>query len=136
MPPTRPRLLLADDHQELLREVEQLMAGEFEVVGTVSDGAALVSAAGALKPDVVVTDIRMPKLSGIEASTTILQRRDCKAVVILTMYDDAYLVKNALDAGIGGYVLKMAAGEELIAAVHEALRGGVFVSKRLRFNRL
>lgn len=135
MPQTRTRLLLADDHEELLRDVRQLVASEFDVVGTVSNGAALVSAAGTLKPDIVVTDVRMPKLSGIAASRIILQRQDCKAVVVLTMYEEAHLVKDALDAGIRGYVLKITAGEELIAAIHEVLRGNVFLSKGLKFDR-
>jgi len=134
MPQTRTRLLLADDHDELLRDIRQLVASEFDVVGTVSNGAALVSAARTLKPDIVVTDVRMPKLSGIEASRIILQQRDCKAVVILTMYKEARLVKDAVDAGIRGYVLKISAGEELIAAIHEVTRGNLFLSKGLNFD--
>jgi DNA-binding NarL/FixJ family response regulator len=129
---SKRRLLLADDHQELLREIQQLVATDFDVVGTAPDGLTLIRMAETLKPDVVVTDIRMPGLSGIDAARTILQQKVCKTVVLLTMYDDPHLIRGALDAGILGYVLKATAGEELIPAIEEALQGGVFVSRRIR----
>jgi DNA-binding NarL/FixJ family response regulator len=128
---SKRRLLLADDHTELLGEIQQLVATHFDVVGTAGDGLTLVKMAEALKPDVVVTDIRMPGLSGIDAACTILKQKACKAVVLLTMYDDSRLIKNALDAGILGYVLKATAGEELIPAIEQALQGGVFVSRAI-----
>jgi DNA-binding NarL/FixJ family response regulator len=131
VPGSRRRLLLADDYSELLEEIQQLVAIQFDVVGTAGDGLTLVKMAEALKPDVVVTDIRMPGLSGIDAARAILQRKTCKAVVVLTMYDDSRLIKSALDAGILGYVLKATAGEELIPAIEEALQGGVFVSRAI-----
>jgi DNA-binding NarL/FixJ family response regulator len=124
-------LLLADDHAELLGQIQQLVATHFDVVGTAGDGLTLVEMARALKPDVVVTDIRMPELSGIDAACIILQEKACKAVVLLTMYDDSRLVKSALDAGILGYVLKSAAGEDLIPAIEAALQGAVFVSRQI-----
>lgn len=123
-------LLLADDHPELLQEIRQLVETVFNVVGTAADGQTLVEMAEALKPDAIVTDIRMPRLSGIEAARVILQRKTCKAVVLLTMYDNPRLIKTALGAGILGYVLKANAGEELIPAIHLALQGEVFVSPR------
>jgi DNA-binding NarL/FixJ family response regulator len=128
MPLRKPRLLLADDHADILLETRALLATEFEVVGTAGDGIALISAALQLKPDVVVTDAMMPRLNGIEASREILRRQLCTAIVLLTVYGDPELVKTALDAGIRGYVLKVNAGDELISAVHEVLRGGTFVS--------
>jgi DNA-binding NarL/FixJ family response regulator len=131
VPQSTRRLLLADDHPELLREIQQLVATDFDVVGTATDGLTLVKMAEALKPDVVVTDIRMPGLNGIDAARTILQRKACKAVVLLTMYDNPRLIRSALDAGILGYVLKATAGEELLPAIEEALQGAVFVSQRL-----
>jgi DNA-binding NarL/FixJ family response regulator len=131
VPQSKKRLLLADDHTELLREIQQLVATHFDVVGTAGDGLRLVEMAKALKPDVVVTDIRMPELSGIDAACVILQGKACKAVVLLTMYDDSRLIKSALDAGILGYVLKATAGEELIPAIQQALQGGVFVSRAI-----
>jgi DNA-binding NarL/FixJ family response regulator len=130
VPRSKRRLLLADDHPELLREIQQLVATQFEVVGTASDGLTLVKMAEALEPDVVVTDLRMAGLSGIDAARAILQQKTCRAVVLLTMYDDSRLVKSALDAGILGYVLKAAAGEDLISAIEAALQGAVFVSRQ------
>jgi len=124
--------LLADDHPELLREIQQLVATEFDVVGTATDGLTLVKMAEGLKPDVVVTDIRMPGLSGIDAARTILQWKVCKTVVLLTMYDNPRLIRTALEAGVFGYVLKATAGEELLPAIEEGLRGRVYVSQRLR----
>jgi DNA-binding NarL/FixJ family response regulator len=132
VPQSTRRLLLADDHPELLREIQQLVATHFDVVGTATDGLTLVKMAEALKPDVVVTDIRMPGLSGIDAARTILQRKACKTVVLLTMYDNPRLIRSALESGILGYVLKATAGEELLPAIEEGLQGGVFVSQRLR----
>ena len=128
LPPTKPRLLLADDHEDLLREVTELLERDFEVVAVVRDGAALLAHAALLNPDVVVTDFKMPKLSGIDASRKLLEQGLCKAVVLLTMYADPQLVNNALGAGIRGFVLKVKAGEDLIPAIQSALRGETFVS--------
>jgi len=129
MPPGSKRLLLADDHPALLQEIQALLSRVFLVVGTAADGLTLVRMAEALRPDVVVTDIRMPKLSGIDAARVILQHKTCTAIVLLTVYDDIPLVESAMDAGIRGYVLKASAGEDLIPAIKRALEGGVFVSR-------
>lgn len=128
MPRTKPRLLLADDHEDLLREVTELLERDFDVVGVARDGAALIDHAALLNPDVVVTDFKMPRLSGIDAGRTLLEQRLCKAVVLLTMYADPQLVNSALGVGIRGFVLKVKAGEDLIPAIHSALRGETFVS--------
>jgi DNA-binding NarL/FixJ family response regulator len=128
-PPAKARLLLADDHQEILEEIRNLLMREFDVVGTVRDGLSLVEAVQHLAPDVVVTDIKMPMLSGIEASRTIHDLHLCSAVIALTTYKDPQLVRTAFSAGICGYVLKENAGEELIRAVRSALEGRMFVSK-------
>jgi DNA-binding NarL/FixJ family response regulator len=125
---TKPRLLLADDHEDLLHEVTALLQGEFEIIGVARDGLALMDIAAHLNPDVVVTDFKMPGLSGIEASYRLLDLGLCKAVVLLTMYADRHLVDGALEAGIRGFVLKVKAGEDLIPAIHSALRGETYVS--------
>jgi DNA-binding NarL/FixJ family response regulator len=125
---TRPRLLLADDHEDLLREVTALLEREFEVIGVARDGTALMDIAAHLNPDVVITDFKMPGLSGIDAGSRLLERGLCKAVVLLTMYADQQLVDGALQAGIRGFVLKVNAGEDLIPAIHSALRGETYVS--------
>ncbi len=128
MPALRPRLLLADDHEEFLEEVSRLLEGDFELVGLARDGAELVERARALRPDAVVTDFKMPRLTGILAGRKLVESRVCAAVVLLTMYRDPELVRDALDAGIRGYVLKDKAGEDLIPAIHRALDGETFVS--------
>lgn len=128
MPAFRPRLLLADDHEEFLEEVIRLLAGEFELVGVVRDGAELIECAGKLNPDAVVTDFKMPKLTGILAGRKLVETRVCAAIVLLTMYRDPQLVRDALDAGIRGYVLKDKAGEDLIPAIRRVLDGETFVS--------
>jgi DNA-binding NarL/FixJ family response regulator len=122
------RLLLGDDHEDLLREVTELLEQEFEIVATVGDGAALLASAAKLKPDVVVTDFKMPQLSGIEAGRRLMEQRLCKAVVLLTMFGDSHLIRSALEAGIKGYVLKVKAGEDLIPAIRAAMDGETFVS--------
>jgi len=124
----KPRLLLADDHEGVLREVTELLGQDFAVVATVRDGMALLQRAAELNPDVVVTDLKMPRLGGIEAGRRLLDQKLCRAVVLLTMYGDAPLIHNALDAGILGYVTKDRAGADLIPAIKAALAGETFVS--------
>ena len=124
----KPRLLLADDHAELLQEVTELLGQEFAVVGTVQDGVSLLRRAAELNPDVVVTDLKMPRLGGIEAGRRLLDQKLCRAVVVLTMYGDDELVHNALDAGILGYITKDRASADLIPAIKAALAGEPFVS--------
>ena len=118
----KPRLLLAEDHAELLSDVVCLLADEFEVVGTAHDGITLMERAAGLKPDVVVTDYKMPRMDGIEAGRRLLAAGHCKAVVLLTLHKDPSLVQAAVEAGIRGYVLKFDAVENLVSAVHAALK--------------
>ena len=129
----KTRVILADDHPDILREIADLLHCEFEIVGMAGDGPTLMKEGCRLKPDVVVTDIRMPGLNGIKAGHDLLQARACKGVVVLSMYGDAVLAQSALDAGIRGYVLKMTAAEELIPAIHRILAGGTFFSHQLGF---
>jgi len=124
----KPRLLLADDHNELLREVTELLGQEFEILGSVQDGMTLLFRAAELQPDVVVTDLKMPRLSGIEAGRKLLDQKLCRAVVLLTLYKDPQIVSSALDAGILGYVTKDRAGLDLIPAINAALAGKTFIS--------
>ena len=124
-----PRLVLADDHPDVLDEIRDLLASEFDVLRTVNEGVALIEATAELRPDAVISDIRMPGLGGIEAGRQILQRGLCRAVVVLTMYRERHLVSKALQAGIRGYVLKVDASDELIPAVYAVLSGGSYVSR-------
>lgn len=101
-----------------------LLKVEFDVIADVEDGQALVNAAQQLSPDVIVTDISMPGLDGIAAATLILGRNPAARIVFVTVHDDPSLVERGLAAGGLGYVLKYAAGDELVPAVHAALHGG------------
>jgi DNA-binding NarL/FixJ family response regulator len=128
----RPRVLLADDHRLLLQGVTALLASECEVVGAVTDGRALVEAAERLKPDVVVADIAMPELNGIEALRQLRKSQPAVKVVFLTMHKDAGLVKQALAAGALGYVLKHAAVQELKLAIAAALQQRRYLSPAIQ----
>jgi DNA-binding NarL/FixJ family response regulator len=126
---TRPRILLADDHPELLVEIGRRLAAEFDLVCSVREGIALVQCASALRPDVVVSDLNMPGLTGIAASRRILQEGLSKNAILLTIHDEPELVRSALKAGIRGYVLKVDAGEELVSAVKMVLIGHTYLSR-------
>jgi DNA-binding NarL/FixJ family response regulator len=128
----RPRLILADDHQIVLEGLRSLLEKEFELVATVNNGRDLVDRCLALAPDVVVADISMPLLNGIEVAMQ-LRERNCPArFVFLTMHSDMTYTTRGLNAGALGYVLKHAASDELVAAIHEALAGRVYISPALR----
>ena len=123
-----PRVLLADDHALLLAAFEKLLAAECDIVGMVSDGRALVAAAEELKPDLVILDIAMPTLNGLEAARQIRQRvRDVK-LVFLTMNEDADLAVEALRIGASGYLLKRSAASELLTAIREVMEGRSYVT--------
>ena len=120
---SRARVLLADDHPALVEALRALVEPEFEVVATVADGNALVAAAKALAPDVIVTDIAMPGLNGLTAAARILQSNPAARIVFVTAYNHPVLVEKGLAAGAFGYVLKLRAGDDLVPAIHAALRG-------------
>ena len=105
----RPRVLLADDHKIVAEGLRSLLEPEFEVVGTVEDGRALVAAAQKLNPDVIVADISMPLLNGIEAARQLKKGTSQAKIVFLTMHPDVMYATRALEAGASAYVLKHAA---------------------------
>jgi DNA-binding NarL/FixJ family response regulator len=125
---SRSRLLLADDHLETASLLRGLLQEEFDVIEQVEDGIALVSAAERLSPDAIVSDISMPGLDGISAATIILRRDPAARIIFVTVNSDPLLVERGLAAGAMGYVLKLAAGDELLPAVHSALRGERHIS--------
>jgi DNA-binding NarL/FixJ family response regulator len=126
---TRARVLVADDHQSLLDRVVSILDGEFAVIGTVQDGAALVAAEAQLKPDVLVIDISMPGMSGLEAASCIRRRGSHAAVVCLTAHQEPEIVEAALRSGVLGYVTKTSLAQDLVPAVRSALGGRRFVSE-------
>ena len=127
----RPRVLLADDHRLVAEGIRGLLESEFEVVDVVEDGRALLERAQALKPDVIVADIAMPHLNGIDALARLKQLDDRVRVVFLTMHRDVAYARRALDAGALGYVLKHAAPNELTTAVRAALEGKTYLTPTL-----
>jgi DNA-binding NarL/FixJ family response regulator len=124
----RIRVLIADDHAGILDDIRGLLEPEFEVVGAVGDGQALISAADTFQPDVIVTDISMPHINGIEAARRIIQKNPSSRIILLTAYNDSALLDQGLSAGALGYVLKLKADEELPLAIHRALEDKRFVS--------
>ena len=124
----KPRVLLADDHKIVIEGLKNLLRDEFEIVGSVEDGRALVEQASTLHPDVVVADISMPQLNGIEAARQIKKIDNNIRIVFLTMHPDATYAANAFEAGASGFVLKHSASSELIKAIHDAIKGRTYVS--------
>jgi DNA-binding NarL/FixJ family response regulator len=127
----RTTVLLADDHAILAEGLASLLKGHFDLVGTVGDGRRLLEAARELRPDVIVADIAMPVLSGLEALCLLKAEGLDAKVIFLTMHADAQLATEALRAGASGYVLKHSAGEELIRAVQEVVEGRVYLTPLL-----
>jgi DNA-binding NarL/FixJ family response regulator len=125
---SRARVLIADDHPILAEGLRSLLEPEFEVMGLVADGRALVSAARELRPDVIVADITMPSLNGIEAAAQLRDLGVPARVVFLTMHRDVAYARRAMEAGAAGFVLKHSLAAELVTAVREALRGQTYVT--------
>jgi DNA-binding NarL/FixJ family response regulator len=125
----RARVLVADDHQSLLDRVVSILCDEFVVVATVHDGTAVVEAEARLEPDVLVIDISMPGMSGLEAASTIRRRGSRAAVVCLTAHQEREIVEAAWQAGALGYVTKTSLACDLVPAVRAALAGHRFVSR-------
>jgi DNA-binding NarL/FixJ family response regulator len=132
MSPIRPRILIADDHTLVADLCRQLLETEFEVVGTVNNGRALVRAAVAFKPDVAVVDVAMPILNGLDAGQQVKEIFPAVKLVFLTMNNDIELAAEAFRRGASGYLLKTCAASELVTAVREVLRGRSYMSKTLR----
>jgi DNA-binding NarL/FixJ family response regulator len=124
----KPRILLADDHALLLGAFEKLLEADFEIVGQATDGRALVAAAESLKPDVVVLDISMPLLNGLEAARQIKQQAKSVKLVFVTMNEDGDVAAEAFRAGASAYLLKRSAASELSTAIREVLQGRSYVT--------
>jgi DNA-binding NarL/FixJ family response regulator len=125
---SKPRVLLADDHRILAEGLRGVLEPEFQVVGVVADGRELVAAGKKHRPEVIVADITMPALNGIEAAIQLQNAGVRSKVVFLTMHNDVAYAHRALEAGASGFVLKHSAAAELVTAVREALKGKTYVS--------
>ena len=125
---TKPRVLLADDHALLLGAFEALLSSECEIVGTAPDGRQLVSEAARLKPDVIVLDVMMPHLNGLEAARQIKHSLKTVKLVFVTMNEDADLAAEAFRAGASAYLLKRSAAPELLTAIREVMQGRSYVT--------
>ena len=132
----RPRLLLADDHTLLLDGIRMLLEPEFELVGCVEDGQALLAAAMDSKPDVILLDISMPVLNGIDAAHQLRKILPAAKLIFVTMHADADFVTEAFRAGAAGYLLKRSAASELLTAIREVLKGNHYVSPLVTRNAL
>jgi DNA-binding NarL/FixJ family response regulator len=124
----RPRVLLADDHTMVLAGLRSLMESDFDLVGTVEDGRALLEAAARLKPDIIMLDISMPLLNGIEAARQLRKIVPQSKIIFLTMHADVGYVKEAFRVGASGYLIKRSAASELATAIHEVMKGRTYVT--------
>lgn len=125
---SRPRVLLADDHTLLLEAFTKLLAEDCDVVGTVSNGRALLDAAAQLRPDIAVVDISMPLLNGIDAARRLKQIHPDIRILFLTMNEDPDLAAEAFRAGASGYLLKRSAASELLTAIREMMKRRSYVT--------
>jgi DNA-binding NarL/FixJ family response regulator len=124
-------VLLADDHPNFPRLVEDLLKPAFEVVGIVCDGVSLVKASLQLNPDIIVTDISMPALSGLEAADQLRKSGSKAKVIFLTVHSDPDFVRAGLDTGALGFVVKSRVATDLLEAIQKVLEGHVFISPHL-----
>jgi DNA-binding NarL/FixJ family response regulator len=132
----RIRVLLADDHPLTLEGIRSFLQPHFMSVNTVTDGRALVEEAIRIRPDLIVLDITMPLLNGVDAAIQIRKTLPAVKLVFITMHSDPAYLEAALNAGATGYVLKSAVGEELLGAVRSVLDGRIYVSPGLSSDQL
>jgi DNA-binding NarL/FixJ family response regulator len=125
------RILLADDHVLVAEALKSLLEPGYEVVGVVADGRALLDAAQRLKPDLIVVDVGMPQLNGLDATRQIKRILPSVKVMIVTMNEDSALVAEAFRAGASGYILKHSASQELLQAIQEVVKGASYLSPRI-----
>ena len=124
----RPRIILADDHTLVLDALKNLLEPEFEVVGTFADGLSLIDSAPKLKPNVIVLDIGMPTMNGLNAGQRLKQMMPSVKLIYMTMNQDPDMAGEAFRLGASAYLLKNSAGAELLRAIREVVRGGVYVT--------
>lgn len=128
---SRPRIIAADDHRIVAEGLRSLLEPEFELAEVVEDGRALMEAHDRLRPEVIVSDVTMPSLNGIQAMRQLREKGSRAKFVFLTMHPDVDYAVEALESGASGYVLKHSAPEELVTAVREALAGRTYITPRI-----
>lgn len=124
----KPRILLADDHALVLEGFRRILEGHYDLVGTVGDGRALLEAAKTLQPDVVVLDVSMPLLNGIDAAAQLKKICPQAKIIVMTMHADTDYVWSAFEAGASAYVLKRSAVDELEQAIRAVLAGHSYIT--------
>lgn len=127
----RKRILLADDHREILLSIRDWLLSEYEVVDMVQNGRELVRSAQISKPDLIITDISMPLMTGLQAAANLRELGVASPIIFLTTQSSRVYVKRALKLGVKGYVLKAHASEQLGKAILEVLAGRTFVSPQI-----
>ena len=125
---SRARILMADDHKMVVEGLRNIIESEFDLVGTVGDGRALLDSSSKLRPDVIIADISMPMLNGIDAVKQIKKKDPNVKVIFLTMHPDVSYAAEAFESGASGYVLKHSAPDELITAIREVLKGKTYIT--------
>jgi DNA-binding NarL/FixJ family response regulator len=126
------RIVLADDHREVMAKIRGILGDDFEVVEEVMNGVQAVSAVLALNPDIFVTDISMPLLNGLQAARSIQKTNSHVKIIFLTIHEDRDFIAAAFSAGATGYVTKRRLSTDLVFAIQEALKGHTFVSNSIR----
>ena len=124
----RYRVLMADDHNLVIEGIKKLLEPHFDLVGAVTDGRALLDAAEELRPDLILVDISMPLLNGLDATRQLVKRRPGSKVVVLSMHADPAYVSEAFAAGACGYLLKSSVASELVFAMQEVLKGRYYLT--------
>ncbi len=127
-----PSVLMGDDHPLILEGLRRLLEGRFNLIGAERDGRALVASAERLKPDVVLLDIAMPLLNGVEAARQIRAALPHTKLVVITQHTDRHYLEAAFGAGVSAYVVKQSASADLLDAIDAALHGRIYVSEQLR----
>lgn len=131
MAPSSPRILIVDDHQVVAEGLVRLLSDRFEIVDTIADGQLVAEAASRLRPDAILLDVSMPKISGLEVLRKLKNERTESKVIVLTMHADPNLAVAMLRAGASGFMLKESNGAELVAALQTVLDGGMYLASSL-----
>lgn len=129
--PVRPRVLLADDHRMVAEALSNLLSADYDLIGIVEDGRELVETAMRKRPDVIVADITMPNLNGLDALVQLKKDNPSVRVVFLTMHREVAYARRALETGAAGFVLKHSAPAELVAAIEAALAGRIYITSEI-----